>query len=103
MSEFLTTPETLPALAHEHRGNADALTALAGTERGGIAGLGPTFGLIGAEFLAALAEVLDIRQRRLAGLSGAHANLAGTAIAATGQYAGADDDGAGVLNAGLPR
>ena len=97
---LLTTPDTLAALAGEHRSHATAITSLAGTETGGITGLGPTFGLIGTEFLAALAEVLGDRRRALHSLANAHGRVSAATTAAAGGYIGADADASAGLHAG---
>ncbi|GAA1481770.1 hypothetical protein GCM10009624_22100 [Gordonia sinesedis] len=72
-----------------------AATALRG--RGGIAELSLTFGMIGADFLAATAFALDARSRRLETAAARHRTVGtGSASAATA-YRGTDDESGTLL------
>lgn len=74
-------------------------TALRG--RGGIAELSPTFGMIGADFLAATAFALDARSRRLESVAARHRTVGtGSGRAATAYRV--TDDGSATRLAATP-
>ncbi len=63
-------------------------------ERFDAAALAPTFGLIGAPFLAALAATMESRASRLDGLAGSHAGQSNATAAGAAGYHLADTAGA---------
>lgn len=84
----------LRTVADAQRGAADRVRDQADAERLDTGALAPVFGLIGAGFLAALADVTVQRTRKLDALSTAHTNTSVGTTAACCAYTCCDDDGA---------
>lgn len=76
---------TAHRFAAEHRGSAEQAAASAAALRGDLGPLLPAFGLIGAEFLGALAQVLDRSATHLDDLAAHHGSIA--TAARSGAYA----------------
>ncbi|GAB08702.1 hypothetical protein GOARA_016_00060 [Gordonia araii NBRC 100433] len=83
-------PSTVHRFASGQLDAAQRATASALSLRGDLAPLVPTFGLIGAEFLAALAKVLDLSARHLDNLGAHHGSTAVLTRAGLASYEGAD-------------
>lgn len=84
----------LRTVADAQRGAADRVRDQADAERLDTGALAPVFGLIGAGFLAALADVTVQRTRRLDALSTAHTSTSVGTTAACCAYTCCDADGA---------
>lgn len=78
---------------------ASVVAQRAVAERFDAAVLAPTFGLIGAPFLAALSAAMGTRATRLDGLAAAHAGQAGATAAGAAGYDVTDAANAGALGA----
>ena len=94
-----------PALSEYARAQHIAsgeLRAQAAHRRGEVGELTPTFGVIGADFLAATAYVLDDRSRRLDRVADGHRTQAHVTRQADAGYTDADDAGATALRSSVP-
>lgn len=82
---------SLPDLATYAAASAGAATRLGvHTARTDVSPLTPTFGIIGAEFLTALAGVLELRRSALRTISGRHVAASTQTSTAAGDYAATD-------------
>lgn len=70
---------------------ADRVSTAASSVRSGTASLAPTFGLIGAEFLAAVTYVVDNQAQRLDTTASRHQTLSSTSTDARTRYTATDD------------
>ncbi|WP_165943114.1 type VII secretion target [Gordonia zhaorongruii] len=87
------------AAAAAAQGSAAALAAeQAVAERLDIGALGPTFGIIGAQFLAALAAAGSRRARALDALAAAHGDTSAAATTACTSYTCCDEAGAAAVS-----
>ncbi len=85
---------TAHQFAAGHRASAEHTAASLVSLRADFAGLLPAFGLIGAEFLAALAQVLDGSVRHLDDLSAHHGSIASATQVGSQAYQHTDAAGA---------
>ncbi|WP_187584834.1 type VII secretion target [Gordonia sp. OPL2] len=102
MTEVTAHSPALSTYARAQHAAADELRAQAAHRRGEVGELTPTFGVIGADFLAATAFVLDGRSRRLDTVAGSHADQADATRAADARYTESDDAGAAALRSSVP-
>ena len=93
MSDHLTAS---PAALQKYAAlQSETTTRLAAhTASTDVSVLTPTFGIIGAEFLAALGQALAARRRRLETLTRQHATLSAGTTNAAASYATTDADAA---------
>lgn len=96
MTVTFHTP-TAHRFAARHRASAQQAADAAASLRGDIAPLLPTFGLIGAEFLGVLADVLDASAGELDALGAHHASTADAAWTGADAYERTDGAGAGKI------
>jgi len=89
-SNLSVAPESLSGVAGAQSAAAGVVTQQAAAERFDAAELVPTFGLIGAPFLAALAAAMSQRAQRLDTAAAAHAGQAVRTVDAASAYIGAD-------------
>lgn len=93
MTQVTVTPTKLSAYARTQQSAADEVGAAAARQRGEIGELTATFGVIGADFLAATAYVLDQRTRHLDAAARRHHDQASHTDHARAAYTGADEQG----------
>jgi len=91
-------PPTAHRFADHHRASAEQAALSAAGLRADLAPLLPAFGLIGAEFLGALAQVLDRSAAHLDDLAGHHGSI--TAAARGGVHAYESTDAAAAADTG---
>ncbi|MFW0784333.1 type VII secretion target [Gordonia sp. CPCC 206044] len=92
MTSLTVPPATLTTYAAGRLAAADDVGTLATAQRGEIADLAPTFGVIGAEFLAATAHLLQARAHRLDAIAAQHRSLGTRTGDAARGYTDADDE-----------
>ncbi|MDL9945928.1 type VII secretion target [Gordonia sp. ABSL11-1] len=102
MTEVTAHSPALSAYARAQHVAADELRTQAAHQRGEVGELTPTFGVIGADFLAATAFVLDGRSRRLDTVAARHADQARATRAADDRYTESDDSAAAALRSSAP-
>ncbi|MGV9710513.1 type VII secretion target [Gordonia sp. NPDC003424] len=90
MTEVTARPTALETYARAQHFAADAVGTQAARQRGEIGGLATTFGVIGADFLAATAYALDHRAHGLETVARRHADQGDRTRAAEIAYT--DDD-----------
>lgn len=88
------TGSALRAYAGSEHATADRVATHAATGRTAVAALSPTFGIIGAEFLAALGAALDARARAAQRAAVAHRDVAEHTGSADTAYRSADANSA---------
>ncbi|MEZ5212656.1 type VII secretion target [Gordonia sp. PP30] len=93
MKNLSVSPPVLSTVAGRHSSAAGLIADRAVAERFDAATLAPTFGLIGAPFLAALSAALHARTGRLDDLARAHAGQAANTLTGAAAYAAADTAG----------
>lgn len=93
MNNLAVAPPVLSTVAGRHSSAAGLIADRAVAERFDAATLAPTFGLIGAPFLAALSAALHTRTARLEDLARAHTGQAASTRAGAAAYAAADTAG----------
>ncbi|GAA3045754.1 hypothetical protein GCM10010528_26280 [Gordonia defluvii] len=93
MTVILHAP-TAHRFAAGHRASAEQATASAAALRGDLAPLLPAFGLIGAEFLTALAQVLDRAAHYQDDLGAHHRSIAAATDSGVEGYARTDSGAA---------
>lgn len=91
MNTVAVTEPVLSTVAGRHSAAAGLVAERAGAEKFDAAALAPTFGLIGAPFLAALAATLSARAGRLDALARSHTDQAVGTRAGDLAYRGADE------------
>ena len=99
MKPVTVDPTAVSTVSAGHRRAADVVAEHAASEAFDAAALLPTFGVIGAGFVAGLADVAAERGRRLQTLAAAHRATAGTVDAADESYRCCDADGARAVSA----
>ncbi|NDK89903.1 hypothetical protein GYA93_09975 [Gordonia desulfuricans] len=87
-SPTAVSPDALHTYAGRQSTTAERVAAHAGAVD--VGPLTMTFGVIGAEFLAALGEVLESRRRRLADVAARHRRIGTETATAAGSYVAAD-------------
>ncbi|MFT4199594.1 type VII secretion target [Gordonia sp. (in: high G+C Gram-positive bacteria)] len=85
---------TADRFAADHLATAHEVVGIALSLRGDLARLLPTFGLIGTEFLAVLARVLDEAGRHLDGLATHHGGIADATRSGVDDYSATDESAA---------
>ncbi|GAB40764.1 MULTISPECIES: type VII secretion target [Gordonia] len=93
---------TLDAYAGTQRTAEHRVAAHAVASRTDLAALTPTFGVIGAEFLAALSATMQARAERLDAIAGAHDRIGTTTTTAAVAYSDADAANASDMGLRLP-
>lgn len=94
MTQVTVAPHALDTYVRAERNAADAVGVHARRQHGEVGALTTTFGVIGAEFLAATAYVLDHRARNLEVVAARHAAQSEHTRSAAAGY-GTSDTGAG--------
>ncbi|MEE4022434.1 type VII secretion target [Gordonia sp. PKS22-38] len=97
MTEVTTQSAALTAYARGQGAAADDVGAQSATQRGEVGELTMSFGVIGADFLAATAYVLDCRSRALDAIAQRHRGQDSTTRAADTRYVDADDRNAAAM------
>lgn len=90
MKPVAVTDSSLSQIAGRQSAAAGIVTERAVAERLDTAALTPTFGLIGAPFLAALGAAMNTRAARLDALAGSHTQQAAATVAAAAGYGSTD-------------
>ncbi|OBC07254.1 type VII secretion target [Gordonia sp. 852002-50395_SCH5434458] len=93
---------TLDAYAGTQRAAGHRVAAHAAAGRTDLAALTPTFGVIGAEFLAALSATMQARAERLDAVAVAHDRISTTTMTAAVAYSDADAANASDMGLRLP-
>ncbi|WP_265744438.1 type VII secretion target [Gordonia liuliyuniae] len=94
MKTVTVEPASVGQAVQTQQRAADQVATQANAERIDTGALAATFGLIGAGFLSALADVGAQRTRTLDGLSAAHSSTASKTVTADRAYCGCDEAGA---------
>lgn len=94
MKTVTVEPAAVGRAAGTQQRAADQVATQSRAERIDTGALAPTFGLIGAGFLSALAEVGAQRTRALDTLSTAHSTTASKTVDASRAYCDCDEGGA---------
>ncbi|MFT3714655.1 MAG: type VII secretion target [Gordonia sp. (in: high G+C Gram-positive bacteria)] len=90
MKPVTVDTQSLTTIAGSHGSAAATITERAVAERFDAALLAPTFGVIGAPFLATLSATMSSRASRLDTLASGHAGQAAATAAGAAGYAAAD-------------
>ncbi|MFT4086997.1 MAG: type VII secretion target [Gordonia sp. (in: high G+C Gram-positive bacteria)] len=95
MKPVTINPDSLSTVARTQGAAAGVVAERAAAERLDVGVLTPTFGVIGADFLAALAQTMNSRAAQLDAAAAAHAKIAADTTVADGGYRTADAANAG--------
>ncbi|MGC5254843.1 type VII secretion target [Gordonia sp. DT218] len=101
MTEVTVQPDSLTAYARRQQSAAAEIRSHTARQRGEVGELTMTFGVIGAEFLAATAYVLDSRARSLDGVAARHQGQGERSRAARARYVDTDDRNAATVTAAM--
>lgn len=88
------SPQALDSYARVQEAAAQRVTAHATRSRRDLTALTPTFGVIGADFLAALSATMQSRAERLDSLAATHGRIGTHTTTAAIAYSDADADAA---------
>ncbi|WAC54790.1 type VII secretion target [Gordonia sp. SL306] len=101
MTDVTVHPDSLTAYARGQQSAAAEIRAHTARRRGEVGELTMTFGVIGAEFLAATAYALDSRAHSLDGVAGRHQSQGERSRAARSRYVDTDARSAATVTSAM--